>query len=207
MVNVSKTEIVYFCNQSNNRCIHLNINNIVMTSIKKVKFLGIYIDESLRWCDHIDHLCKKLNNANYAISNLKNSMPVNAVLNVYYGMVYSHLSYNVLLFGNSTDAERVLITQKRITCLYIKENIHKLVKNVNYHSYATRNLNMLCIPKHRTTKFEASPAYQGIKLFNHLPRKFLVVDYIQFKRNLKQLLLTKAYYSVQEFASDNNLDE
>ena len=31
-----------------------------INDVKKQKLLGIYIDENLRWTDHIDHLCANI---------------------------------------------------------------------------------------------------------------------------------------------------
>lgn len=35
-------------------------------------------------------------------------------MNIYYGLFYSHISYNISLWGNSIDLNRVLLTQKRV---------------------------------------------------------------------------------------------
>lgn len=52
--------------------------------------------------------------------------------------------------------------------LHVKNSEQSMVKLSNFHGYSTRNSATLCIPD-TTSKFEKSPVYQGIILYNHVP--------------------------------------
>ena len=39
---------------------------------------------------------------------------VNVIIGVYYALVYSHLKYIILFWGNATEVDRIFILQKRI---------------------------------------------------------------------------------------------
>ena len=53
------------------------------------------------------------------------------------------------------------------------------------------------------SKFECSPSYAGALLYNKLPKVLIAEEKPQiFRRKLKQFLLSKAYYSVDEFLND-----
>lgn len=177
---------------------------------------------------------KKLNTSYYAINKLKLCLPLNSILDVYYSLVYSHLQYNILLWGASVDVNRIFIAQKRIMrmifnvsplsscrplfiehriltvpCIYIykslmntRRNLRNLVGLSNYHNYFTRNQRTLCLPQHRTTKFELSPSYKGIKIFNNLPERIKILNEFRFRDAIKRLLIEKAYYSVGEYMTD-----
>lgn len=210
---------------------YLNEN---ILSAERTKFLGIHIDSNLKWSTHIDAICKKLSGSYFALSRVRNSLPLRSILNIYYSLVYSHLSYNILLWGNSSEISRVFVLQKRILrmifnieprsscrpvfienglltvasifilkCLvYTKENENKFTKLSCFHSYGTRNERLLCIPKHNTSRFEFSPMYQCIKIFNHLPNSLRSLKLNEFKKAIKIILVSKCFYSVAEYFSD-----
>ncbi|PSN50601.1 hypothetical protein C0J52_22191, partial [Blattella germanica] len=85
------------------------------------------------------------------------------------------------------------------TLLSIKINEDKLLKNHDYHNYDTRNASMFSIDKHRTSAYEKTPLYAGIKLFNSLPGSTRSLPLKQFKPKVKSLLTDKCFYSVSEF--------
>lgn len=84
------------------------------------KFLGIHFDANLSWNSHIEHVCGKLSNCFYVLLQLKDTLNEDLLLNVYYALAYSVLSYNVIAWGNAVNSERVLIQQKRLLRLIYK---------------------------------------------------------------------------------------
>ncbi|KAK9884837.1 hypothetical protein WA026_009061 [Henosepilachna vigintioctopunctata] len=121
---VNTYRCVHFCLKGNGiSTLDVKYGDNTISSSQTTKFLGIYVDRNLRWTSHIDVLCKKLSTSFIVISRIKNIVPRNCVMNVYYSLVYSHLNYNILLWGCSTEISRVFITQKRILRLIF--NIHQ----------------------------------------------------------------------------------
>lgn len=209
ILNVDKTILIYFRSWNDPEAkLSVTINNSVLHSSDSTKFLGVYLDCQLNWSKHIDMLNKTINRSLYAISRIRSSLPLHALLNIYYSLVYSHLSYNVVLWGNAVNSRKILVTQKRIlrnmfginpresckglfvdnkiltlpciyiykTLSYVKENILSLEKNSQYHNYSTRYCDLLCIPKHKSNKYEKSTNYSGLKLYNKLSTKFRSLD-------------------------------
>lgn len=236
IVNLEKTELLCFqLRNNNNEKLILQYDGIDLIPKECVRFLGVCMDQSLRWCSHIDHISKKLNSSFYAIRQIKDSLPQGTIINVYYSLVYSHLNYCVLLWGNSIESKRIFIAQKRIIrmifgldprttckpsfianklmtvsciflyrCLkYVKENEQNFIKVSSFHDYATRNSETLGIPLHRTSKFETSPLYHCIKIYNHLPPKMKALNPRNFGRVVKDLMFKKSYYTVEEYLSDD----
>lgn len=232
MMNIGKTECVHFsCQNVERDSLVVQYLDTVITSKDHAKFLGIHIDRCLKWHTHIDGVCKKLSNSYYALSRVKSILPVKSLINIYYSLVYSHLSYNILLWGNATDVNRAFILQKRIIrlifnshprsscrplfrenyiltlaslfilkCLmYVKENENIVTKLSSFHSHNTRNKEKLYFPIHKTAKFEMSPHYQSIKLFNHLPRCIQGLKINEFRRRVKELLIKECFYSVKDY--------
>lgn len=117
-LNVSKTEFIIFkppkCNYSER--ITLNLNNTKIYESKKIKYLGLIMDEKLTWKYHIFELRKKLNRTVgilYKMQKLKCQQKI--LLSVYYALFHSHLNYGLCVWGHADDqyVEQIKLAQKR----------------------------------------------------------------------------------------------
>lgn len=104
ILNIDKTQYIYFLRE--NPLLNINFS-------KCVNLLGNFIDSRLSWHNQMDHICKKLSKAYYAILQLRYKMNEKALLQVYYALAYSALTYNILIWGG-VNLERVFIMQKKI---------------------------------------------------------------------------------------------
>lgn len=87
--------------------------------------------------------------------------------------------------------------------LFARESLPSLATNGSVHTYNTRHRNRLLVPNHRTAKFEDSPFYNAIKMYNRLPDHYKSVENKRrFYNEVKTLLLTRCYYSISEFLND-----
>ena len=71
-LNVSKTNFIMF--RTLNKDMHypiLKMNATVIERVDKFKFLGIWLDEYLRWGAHIDHVCLKISTIDASAVALK----------------------------------------------------------------------------------------------------------------------------------------
>ena len=66
---------------------------------KYFKFVGHVLDDQLTWDGHIEHVCKKLASANFAINSTKNFLPLQIRKTLYYSLFDSHLNFGNLLWG------------------------------------------------------------------------------------------------------------
>jgi len=65
--------------------INIERDNKIILQTNCVKFLGITVDNTLSWKQHIDTITPKLNKACYVIRRLKWYLSNNALKMVYYG--------------------------------------------------------------------------------------------------------------------------
>lgn len=108
ILNSDKT--VYVCFQ---KCrIPAGLPNVVTSEC--VNFLGVRLDHRLSWEAHIDSVCRTLNSAYYAIRHMKSSLAPPDLLQLYYALAYSHLSYNVIMWGRVCESNRAFVLQKRL---------------------------------------------------------------------------------------------
>ena len=66
---------------------------------KVFKFVGHVLDDKLAWSGHIEHICKKLATANFAINSSKNFLPLKIRRTLYFSLFDSHLNFGSLLWG------------------------------------------------------------------------------------------------------------
>lgn len=80
---------------------------------KVLKYLGMHVDEGLKWNTHVDQLAKKITSGIYCIKRIGSIATHQAALLTYHSFIHCHLSYGILFWGTSTAAERIFILQKR----------------------------------------------------------------------------------------------
>ena len=64
-----------------------------------VKYLGILIDLNLNFCFHLEEIENKLYKSLEILDKLKPILPQNALLELYYFMVYYSMVHSLLLYG------------------------------------------------------------------------------------------------------------
>ena len=87
-----------------------------------IKYLGVLIDSKLSWTTHIHHIAKKLSMARGILLKIKHFAPKSVLRNVYFGLAYPYLQYEVTCWGNTAvkHLRKVEVLQnlivKIITC-------------------------------------------------------------------------------------------
>jgi len=87
-------------------------SNTIITVINSTKFLGLIIDSTLSWKDHITRLTSKLNKAWYAIRAIKPYMSLDVMKMIYYSCVHSVISYSIIFWGNSHLSDSIFKFKK-----------------------------------------------------------------------------------------------
>jgi hypothetical protein len=114
-LNCDKTLFLQFLTKNQNEIeMQIITSNTVITNTNSTKFLGVIIDSTLSWKDHITRLTLKLNKACYAIRAAKPFMSSEILKMIYYSYFHSLLSYGIILWGNSHFSDSIFKIQKRI---------------------------------------------------------------------------------------------
>ena len=90
-----------------------------------VKYLGVYLDNNLSWDNHIYELSKKLSRVNGILSKLRHYVPKLTMLQIYYALFYSHMTYGILVWS--------LATQKNLDSIFILQK--KGIRILNFADY------------------------------------------------------------------------
>ena len=112
-LNINKTSLLLFdYRKKANNVLELNVSGNIIKSVKYTKFLGVILDNNLIWDNHFDHLRSKINQ-NYALlCRSKKLLNVHGMKMLYYALIYSHLSYCIVLWGSMLSSE---LTRKLCT--------------------------------------------------------------------------------------------
>lgn len=228
-LNSTKTKYMLFSkkNMVASSSKELLYNDQKLEFVHSFNFLGITIDSKLIWVQHIDLLCNKLASACYALKVIKPVVSVNALKMAYHGYFISHASYGIISWGSTNYLDRVFKLQKKalrilfnldpkescrpyfithrlmtMSCIYMFNLLIYVRSNMQQFTLSNRNPRSFQIFYHRHTskKFEKSPEYVAVKLFNNMPLSIRKIEDIRkFKKELKKFFLQKAFYTVNEY--------
>jgi len=113
-MNIEKTKLQVFRTTNNTESFSLDHDGYtILTSKESIKFLGVHIDETLKWKVHINELAKKISGYSYLLKSLKGKAELESCMTAYYGYVYAALKYGIVFWGNSVDVNRIFLLQKR----------------------------------------------------------------------------------------------
>lgn len=193
ILNSTKTVVMQFSSRNQlTSQFTVKVEREVICSSAVTKFLGVMLDSNLSWTSNIDTVCKKLNSAYYAILQLKNTLYPKQLLQVYYSLVYSHISYHIVLWGNSPNASRVFIMQKRII---------RLIFNLDFQQTCREHFR-----NHKILTFPSIYIYKCILYaknhFNEFPRN---QDFHKYStRHGKQFCIPKHSTTLYEHSPQYN---
>ncbi|KAL1447584.1 hypothetical protein WDU94_009840 [Cyamophila willieti] len=75
--------------------------NNTITRTTKSKYLGVIVDQYLKWKDHIDHIRNKLRHLTYIFSNLRRICSINHLRQLYFGLAQSLIQYCLVAWGGT----------------------------------------------------------------------------------------------------------
>jgi hypothetical protein len=122
-VNSNKTNYIYFNLRSKfNNDLNIIINNTIINQVEHIKFLGIHLDRGLTWNFHVDDVCSKVSSNIYAIRNLAKYCDKKTLLTAYFGMIYPHFQYGIIVWGQCSKNyfKRVFVLQKKVLRIMFK---------------------------------------------------------------------------------------
>lgn len=233
ILNETKTNMVLFRTKHSLESIPDNIilNDVHMPIQQNTKFLGIYINGTLNWSTHIEHVANGLSKICYAIRVLSKYLDISTIKIIYHANFESTMRYGILFYG-SGDLGKVFLIQKTViriitkikyreSCrskfrengmmtvfgLYIYECLIFIFKNRDrfpqsvQHTHDTRSFD-ITYPHHRLTLTEKGPEYRCIKFFNNLPSDMKnIKSLVLFKSKIRKMLIDLEPYSIDDYLS------
>ena len=115
LLNLKKTVFMLFSRQKIALNFTVKIKNTVIEHKSETKFLGVIVDEKLKWTKHIKTVKSKMCRYVGIMYKIKNLLPIQARLQVFHSFVQSHISYCSLVWGFSSKSniETLFASQKK----------------------------------------------------------------------------------------------
>ena len=89
-------------------------SNSLITNTNSTKFLGLIIDSTLSWKNHVNELTLKLNKACYVTRTLIFLKSPEMLRIVYFSNFHSLMLYGIMFWSNSHHSINIFEIQKRI---------------------------------------------------------------------------------------------
>ena len=128
-LNVSKTQSMLVCTKPKHQKLYtagvnlcLNISGNELEVVKKVKYLGVHIDDSLDWKEFIKAISSKASNVAGFLTHAKKFLPDSSLRPLYLSMVETHFRYCHSVWGcsGSTTLLQLQKLQNRATRILTK---------------------------------------------------------------------------------------
>ena len=112
----------------NNNSQKLTINNILLELVTNSKFLGVIIENDLSWSKHITAISTQISRVIGVLAKIRSKITTRAAMHIYDALIFSHLNYCNLVWGNASKAmlNPLYILQKR--ALKICHKLPKLTR-------------------------------------------------------------------------------
>ena len=102
-LNLKKTNYLIFHHR--NRSVQtdscLYIHNMSINRASSCKFLGVIVDESLTWLDHICHVMKKISRNIGVLSRISYLVDMKTSLMLYYALIFPYISYCNIVWASN----------------------------------------------------------------------------------------------------------
>lgn len=194
-----------------------------------VGLLGVRIDQSLRWKPHIEALVSRLSSSLFVLRRLRTYLADRDLIAAYYGIIHSHLTYAVTIWGNSVHSNIVFRLQKRAVRIIARIGVrdscreafvhfrimtlpslfifYSLINiHANSHNYLKHSEVHQYVTRHandlvtlRSRIRLSSVNRPNINLYNILPVALKNTNNYAFRCKLKGFLQSHAFYSTSEF--------
>ena len=128
-LNVTKTKSMLFTKDGLFPNIELKIENELVESVKTFKFLGITLDNALRFDVHHSIIYKRLQSSCSLLRNLCKNVSLTCLKQLYYAYFDSYLMYGLFIWYP------LLIKQHQNSLYLLQKRIIRILTGANFHQH------------------------------------------------------------------------
>ncbi len=118
-LNLNKTNYIIF--RSTNKQIssttkEINIDNVIIPRVASTKFLGVYVDQHLKWNIHIEEISKKISKNIGIIKRISHLLPKQTLKLLYHALIHPYLTYCNCIWSSTyiTHLTQLTTLQKKL---------------------------------------------------------------------------------------------
>ena len=179
-LNIDKSHFIISRNKQIPRNLPpIEINNMNIKQVENTKFLGIELQNNLKWDNQVSSIVNKINKYSAILYLTRNKLNKQSLKLIYYSLVYSNISYANIIWGETTkkNKNKMQIAQK------------KVIRTMQFRSkYESTNddfkyLNILKIPE-INTYFSQIFVYKSLNNQTH-PDNYFTFSHTHHNRTLR----------------------
>jgi hypothetical protein len=115
-LNAKKTSFMMFGNKHIlNDQLLFKLDGCILERTPCTKFLGVYLDEKLKWTQHLIHIAAKISRGLGVMGRMRKILPQNVVSTLYFSLIYPYLIYCCVIWGgaSATALHKLEVLQNR----------------------------------------------------------------------------------------------
>jgi len=114
-LNVDKTKYLVFSYMGYHELNSICIDRSEIECVKYIKYLGLYLDNNLRFNEHISRVSTKVARSVGVLSKIRDLVPRSVLRMLYLTLVYPYFNYCINIWGGSAQIyiNKLIILQKR----------------------------------------------------------------------------------------------
>ena len=157
--------------------IKITINDSQIERAKTTKFLGVILNENLKWNDHITNLHTKISKNLGVIRKVSHILPKTALKTLYFSLIHTYLTYcNIIWASKSTSQLQKLIT--------VQKKAVRVITGAPWNSHSAPLFNTTKILKLLDINILQTYCFMYQHITSHLPTNFS--DYFQTNSSIHQ---------------------
>ena len=124
-LNVKKTKFMIFSQKKNiANDVDIKLNGEYVNRVESTKFLGVYIDSKLSWCDHLKYIKNKFFKGIGILYKGRKLFKQSTLLTLYYSFLYPYFSYCIEVWGSAANCHisSIFKLQKKALRILISAN-------------------------------------------------------------------------------------
>ena len=127
-LNLNKTNFMIFSPTNRYReRYELLIDNTPIDRVHTAKFLGVVLDQNLKWNHHIQLVRGKISRTIGIFNKLNRFFPQRILLTLYYSLVYPHITYGIEVWGNAASVHTLPLFR-------LQKKIIRIISMANYRA-------------------------------------------------------------------------
>ena len=106
--------------------VNITVDGVNIPQVNTSKFLGVHMDEHLKWNIHIDEINKKITKSIGILNRISYLLPSQILINLYYTLIYPYFTYCNLIWTStySTHLNKIKIAQKKALRIITKSPVN-----------------------------------------------------------------------------------
>ena len=103
IINLTKTNLMLFTNRPRPFSISISANGQLIEEVEKTKFLGVILDNKLKWNAHIDYITRKISKSVSILKMVKYTFPGDILKTLYYTLIYPYYTYCNIIWCSAAN--------------------------------------------------------------------------------------------------------